>query len=202
MNHLIGGASLNKRLHLSLAVLCTLLMAVSPLVSLRFAAEAQEVVTGPASDRIIYKRVPRDLAPDALRTGEIDVYIYSLTPEAQIEIGPDDPVIEFWEGVSGMDDILLNPAPAPPGELNPFSIREIRYAMNFIFDRDYIVNEIMKGTAARMDDYLGPFHPESPTIADIRLKHKFTYDFDYANSIVERAMVLAGAEKRAGKWYY
>jgi len=178
-------------------------MGLSPLLSVvstvRVPAQAK---TGPATDKITYVRVDRPLAPDALKQGDIDVYIFSLTPSAQLEIGTDDPVIEFWEGVSGMDNLLLNPAPALEGELNPFSITEIRYAMNFIFDRDFIVNEIMQGTGARMDDYLGPFHPEVPSIADIKLQHGFTYDFDHANSIVERSMVLAGAEKRAGKWYY
>ena len=64
------------------------------------------------------------------------------------------------------------------------------------------MNEIYQGTAAQMYDYLGPFHPEVPSIADIKLRHGFVYDFDRANSMVEDAMVLAGAEKRAGKWYY
>ena len=156
-------------------VMVLMLLAVivtSPLMSFSLVSMAPaQAVTGPASDKIEYVRVDRPLAPDALRTGEIDVYIFSILPEAQIEIGTEDPDIEFWEGVSGMDDILLNPAPAPEGELNPFSIKEVRYAMNFIFDRDFIVNEIYKGTAAKMYDYLGPYHPEVPSIADIKLRH-------------------------------
>jgi peptide/nickel transport system substrate-binding protein len=158
--------------------------------------------TGPATDTIEYVRVDRPLAPDALRNGDIDVYIFDILPEAQIEIGTEDPDIEFWEGISGMQCIALNPAPAPDGELNPFSITEVRYAMNFIFDRDFIVDEIYKGTAAKMYDYLGPYHPEVPTVADIKLTHGFVYDFEIANDMVENSMVLAGAEKRAGKWYY
>ncbi|MGD2201330.1 MAG: ABC transporter substrate-binding protein, partial [Candidatus Bathyarchaeota archaeon] len=161
-----------------------------------------QATTGPATDTIEYIRVERALAPDALRQGDMDVYIYSITADAEIEIGDDDPDIAFYRGVSGMDDILLNPAPAPEGELNPFSIKEVRYAMNYIFDRDFIVNEIFQGTAAKMYDYLGPYHPEVPSIADIKLRHGFVYDFDLANSMVEDAMVLAGAEKRAGTWYY
>ncbi|MBC8223993.1 peptide-binding protein [Candidatus Bathyarchaeota archaeon] len=161
-----------------------------------------QTIKGPATDVIEYVRVDRPLAPEALRQGDIDVYIFSIPSEAEIEIGDDDEDIAFYRGVSGMNDILLNPAPAPEGQLNPFSIKEVRYAMNFIFDRDFIVNEIYQGTAAQMYDYLGPFHPEVPSIADIKLSHGFVYDFDRANSMVEDAMVLAGAEKRAGKWYY
>ena len=74
--------------------------------------------------------------------------------------------------------------------------------MNYIFDRDFLVDEVYKGTAAKMYDYLGPYHPEVPSIADIKLTHGFVYDPEIANEMVEDAMVLAGAEKRAGKWYY
>jgi peptide/nickel transport system substrate-binding protein len=194
---------MKEKKHLLFAIGLIICIGVSTLLS--FASidiATAQAVTGPASDKIEYVRVDRPLAPEALRNGEIDVYIFSILPEAQIEIGTEDPDIEFWEGVSGMDDILLNPAPAPEGELNPFSIKEVRYAMNFIFDRDFIVNEIYKGTAAKMYDYLGPYHPEVPSIADIKLRHGFRYDFELANEMVEDAMVLAGAEKRAGKWYY
>jgi peptide/nickel transport system substrate-binding protein len=192
---------MKKKSNLALAIL--MIICISPLLSLVSinVSLAQEVI-GPVTDTIEYVRVDRPLAPDALRQGDIDVYIFTIFGDAQLEIGVDDPDIEFWTGVSGMNDILLNPAPAPEGELNPFSIREIRYAMNFIYDRDFLIDEIWKGTAARMDDVLGPFHPEVPTIADIKLTHGFTYDFERANSMVENAMVLAGAEKRAGKWYY
>jgi peptide/nickel transport system substrate-binding protein len=180
-----------------------LCISITPLLSnASIKVSPAQTIKGPATEVIEYVRVDRPLAPDALRQGDIDVYIFSIESEAEIEIGNDDPDITFYRGISGMDDLLLNPAPAPEGELNPFSIREVRYALNFAFDRDFVVNEIFQGTAAAMYDYLGPFHPEVPSIADIKLSHGFTYDFDRANSMVEDAMVLAGAEKRAGKWYY
>ena len=186
-----------------LVILLLLAITFTPLLSYASVkVSPAQTIKGPATDTIEYVRVDRPLAPEALRQGDIDVYVFSLPGAAEIEIGNDDEDITFYRGVSGLTDLLLNPAPAPDGKLNPFSITEIRYAMNFVFDRDFIVNEIYKGTAAQMYDYLGPFHPEVPTIADIKLKHGFVYDLDRANSIVENAMVLAGAEKRAGKWYY
>ncbi len=143
------------------------------------------------------------MAVDAILNGEIDAYIFNIQPDAQVSVETDyADEIELWRGISGMDNVVLNPAPAPEGQLNPFSIREVRYALNFVFDRDFLVNELMQGTAAAMYDFLGPFHPEVPSIADIKLSHGFTYDFELANEMVENAMVLAGAEKRAGKWYY
>jgi peptide/nickel transport system substrate-binding protein len=136
-----------------LATLLFLTILISPvLTTAKTYVSPEQAVTGPKADKITYVRVDQPLAPDALRNGDIDIYMFTLTPEAEVEIGSDDPVIEFWKGVAGMDDIVLNPAPAPEGELNPFSIKEVRYALNFAFDRDYLVNELMKGTAARMDD--------------------------------------------------
>ncbi len=194
---------MRKKLRLEFALILILAIAITPLLSYASVkVSPAQTIKGPATDVIEYVRVDRPLAPEALRQGDIDVYIFSIPSEAEIEIGDDDEDIAFYRGVSGMNDILLNPAPAPEGQLNPFSIKEVRYAMNFIFDRDFIVNEIYQGTAAQMYDYLGPFHPEVPSIADIKLSHGFVYDFDRANSMVEDAMVLAGAEKRAGKWYY
>ena len=194
---------MRKKLRLELALILLLAIAITPLLSYASVkVSPAQTIKGPATDVIEYIRVDRPLAADALRQGDMDVYIFDIPSEAEIEIGNDDPDIAFYRGVSGMVDLLLNPAPAPEGQLNPFSIKAVRYAMNFIFDRDFIVNEIYQGTAAQMYDYLGPFHPEVPSIADIKLRHGFVYDFDRANSMVEDAMVLAGAEKRAGKWYY
>jgi len=194
---------MRKKLRLELALILLLAIAITPLLSYASVkVSPAQTIKGPATDVIEYVRVDRPLAADALRQGDIDVYIFDIPSEAEIAIGNDDPDIAFYRGVSGMVDLLLNPAPAPEGQLNPFSIKAVRYAMNFIFDRDFIVNEIYQGTAAQMYDYLGPFHPEVPSIADIKLRHGFVYDFDRANAMVEDAMVLAGAEKRAGKWYY
>jgi peptide/nickel transport system substrate-binding protein len=187
---------------LTLIALIVLCLAVTPMLSFASIVAPEQEITGPATDKIIYVRVERTLAPDALRQGDIDVYLFNFESATEVAIGPDDPDIEFYRSISGMNDIVLNPAPAPEGQLNPFSIREVRYALNFVFDRDFLVNEVYRGTAARMDDYLGAFHPEVPTVADIKLTHGFRYDFELANSMIENAMVLAGAEKRAGKWYY
>ncbi len=187
---------------LTLIALIVLCLAVTPVLSFASIVAPEQEITGPATDKIIYVRVERTLAPDALRQGDIDVYLFNFESATEVAIGPDDPDIEFYRSISGMNDIVLNPAPAPEGQLNPFSIREVRYALNFVFDRDFLVNEVYRGTAARMDDYLGAFHPEVPTVADIKLTHGFRYDFELANSMIEDAMVLAGAEKRAGKWYY
>jgi peptide/nickel transport system substrate-binding protein len=194
---------MRKKLRLELALILLLAIAITPLLSYASVkVSPAQTIKGPATDVIEYVRVDRPLAPEALRQGDIDVYIFSIESEAEIEIGNNDPDIAFYRGISGMDDLLLNPAPAPEGELNPFSIKAVRYALNFAFDRDFVVNEIFQGTAAAMYDYLGPFHPEVPSIADIKLRHGFVYDFDRANSMIEDAMVLAGAEKRAGLWYY
>jgi peptide/nickel transport system substrate-binding protein len=195
---------MKKQLRIILTITLLLCISISTVLSYALVnVSPEQEITGPKSDKIEYVRVDQPLAVQAIRDGEIDAYIFNILPDAQVSVETtyaDE--IELWKGISGMDDLVLNPAPAPEGQLNPFSIREVRYALNFVFDRDFLVNELMQGTAAAMYDYLGPFHPEAPSIADIKLRHGFTYDFELANDMVENAMVLAGAEKRAGLWYY
>jgi len=133
---------MRKKLRLELALILLLAIAITPLLSYASVkVSPAQTIKGPATDVIEYVRVDRPLAADALRQGDIDVYVFDIPSEAEIAIGNDDPDIAFYRGVSGMVDLLLNPAPAPEGQLNPFSIKAVRYAMNFIFDRDFIHRE-------------------------------------------------------------
>ena len=49
----------------------------------------------------------------------------------------------MYESTGGYYSILLNPT--DEGPFNPFSIQEVRYAVNFLVDRDLIVNELLGG---------------------------------------------------------
>ncbi|MEM2394266.1 MAG: ABC transporter substrate-binding protein [Candidatus Bathyarchaeia archaeon] len=157
--------------------------------------------TGPATDTLIFKRVPVDLAGEALKAGDIDYYIYGLRP-AQAEALSGLPDISLYYAPSALVDIVLNPAPAPSGELNPFSIKEVRFAINYLMDRDYIANQIYKGFASPMVTFLSTYDPDFVTIYDIVAKYDFKYDPTTAAAIINSALTKAGATKREGKWYY
>lgn len=178
------------------ALVLALLSAFLPMISLP--VYAQE--TGPATDKIIFKRVPVDLAAEYLRTGQIDYYIFGLRPaQAEALAGVED--IKLYYAPAGLVDIGLNPAPAEDG-LNPLAIREIRFALNYLMDRDYVVNQIYKGFASPMVTFLSSYDPDYVTIYDIVAKYDFKYDPVTAASIIDAAMTQAGATKQEGKWYY
>ncbi|MEM2725173.1 MAG: ABC transporter substrate-binding protein, partial [Candidatus Nezhaarchaeales archaeon] len=157
--------------------------------------------SGPATDIIEFRRVPVDLAAQALKAGEIDYYIFGLRP-AQAEALKGDPDVVVYYAPAAMVSIILNPAPAPKGSLNPFSIREVRFALNYLIDRDYVVNQIYKGFAAPMVTFLSQYDPDYVTIYDIIAKYDFKYDPVTAAAIIDKALTKAGASKVEGKWYY
>ncbi len=156
---------------------------------------------GPASNAILFKEVPVESAGHAVQTGQIDYYIFGLTP-TQAEDLEGAPDITLYSAPASFYDIVTNPAPAPENQLNPLSIREIRFALNYLMDRDYSVEHVYKGFAAPMVTFLSEYDPDFITIQDIVAKYNFTYDPATAEAIINEAMTQAGATKVEGKWYY
>ncbi|MEM4038803.1 MAG: ABC transporter substrate-binding protein, partial [Nitrososphaerota archaeon] len=156
---------------------------------------------GPASETLIYKSVALDIAPAALEAGEIDAYLFGLRSTVAAEL-VGKPGIKMISAPSGLYSIILNPAPAPPGRLNPLSIPEVRIGLQYIVNREYITKEIFKGFAAPMVTFLSAYDPDYITIFDIVKKYDFRYDPEYAKKIISEAMTKAGAVMKEGKWYY
>lgn len=86
--------------------------------------------------------------------------------------------------------------------INPLALREVRFALNYAIDRDYVVKTIYMGYAAAMYTYLSPYDPTYMYIADVVAKYQFKYDLSYASSLIESALTKVGAYKVGGKWYY
>lgn len=172
------------------------LIAAIPLSMVPPAAAA----TGPATDTIIFKEVDKALAAQAVKSGDIDYYIFGLTP-AQTEILAGDPNYALYTAPAGINDIGVNPAPSTETILNPFSIKEVRFALNYLVDRAYIVNNIYQGFAAPMYAFLSPYDPDYVTIYDLIAKYEFGYDLTTAASIIDSAMTAANYTKQEGKWY-
>jgi len=92
---------------------------------------------------------------------------------------------------------------AADGErINPLGIKRIRFALNFIANRDYVVNTLYRGFASPMFTFLSAYDPDYALVADIILSYNFRYDPYYARKIVSEEMSKAGAYLVGGKWYY
>ncbi|MEM0441222.1 MAG: ABC transporter substrate-binding protein [Candidatus Caldarchaeum sp.] len=180
-------------------VVALLALSTLPLAAAQYTAPHTR--PGPAADVVEYTRVPLDLAPEAVRRGDIDIYQFGLrAAQARALVGVRE--VRLYTAASGLNNIVLNPAPAPAGELNPLSNERIRFALNYVFNREFLVRDVFGGLALPMYSFLSSVDPDYTTIFDILAKYEFKYDPALAAAIVDEEMRKLGAEKVAGKWVF
>lgn len=184
---------------------------VFPIILLLLTSMGLEVMTeeytfphdnpGPAVDRIIFKKVDQDQAPLLVERGDIDMYLYSLKIATATQYMKSE-VISIFQAPSTTISILLNPSPAENEELNPFSIPEIRFAVNYLIDREYIAKSIYGGFAIPMYSHVAQIDYDYLVVSDILREYQISYDPDYAKTIINQAMKKAGADLVDGRWTY
>ncbi|MEL9939808.1 MAG: ABC transporter substrate-binding protein [Ignisphaera sp.] len=91
---------------------------------------------------------------------------------------------------------------ADGNNINPFALKDVRYAINFIVDRDFIVKNIYRGYGAPMVTFLSYYDPTYMLISDLIASFAIRYDPAYARTLIEKALTAAGATLQGGKWYY
>ncbi len=92
---------------------------------------------------------------------------------------------------------------AYPGKgINPFAFRKVRFALNYLIDRNFIVSSIYRGFAAPMYTFLSQYDPDYTTIADIIQEYQFQFNPTKAQQLISEALTAAGATFQNGKWYY
>jgi peptide/nickel transport system substrate-binding protein len=165
------------------------------------AAVAQDGQTGPAIDRVLFNTIYVDQAPLELEAGTIDMYLYGLRTDAAQEL-QDAEGIELIQAPATSLSLILNPAPAPEGRLNPFSIPEVRKAMQYLVDRQFIAQDIYRGLAQPMTTHVGPSDYDFLTVYDIDRGSGIRFDPEFAREEIATAMTAAGAELVDGVWSY
>ncbi|MDM7276016.1 MAG: hypothetical protein P3X22_007900 [Thermoprotei archaeon] len=85
---------------------------------------------------------------------------------------------------------------------NPFCIRELRFELNYVFDRETILREVYRGFATIKYTFYGPDDPTYTELADLIAKYAFTYDFERVKKRVADIMADADADFIGGNWYY
>ena len=156
---------------------------------------------GPAADRLLFNSFFVDRAPLDIEAGNMDLYLFGLKTEAAQDLrGAKD--VRLIDAPATQVDLILNPAPAREGELNPFSIKEVRQAMQYLVNREAIAQDIYRGAAQPMLTQVGPSDPDFLTIYDIDRGSGITYDPELARDLISEAMTTAGAELVDGTWHY
>ena len=138
-------------------------------------------------------------ALEEVRNGKLDLYYYRISSDRLKDVDSRDG-LQIFESTGGYFSILLNPTNA--GEFNPFSIREVRYALNFLVDRNLIVNELLGGYGSPMISNYGIFSADYLGIIDVLESFQFRYNPNLANQIISEQLENAGAQKINNVWHY
>ena len=157
-------------------------------------------LTGPAVETLIFRAFDVDRAPLDMQAGEMDLYYYNLKISAARELREQD--IQLLEAPATTISLLLNPAPAPEGSLNPLSLVEVRQAIQRLVDREFVAREIYQGQAVPMWSNISPTDFDYLTIFNQVNALDLDFDPELARSRIDAAMTAAGATLVDGIWHF
>lgn len=138
-------------------------------------------------------------ALEEVRNGNLDIYYYRISSD-RLENSQSREGLQVFDSTGGSYSILVNPAETE--KFNPFSIKEVRFALNYLVDRKLIVNELMGGFGSPMISYYSPSDPEYLTVIEQLEEFNFRYNPTFAEEMISKALESNGAEKTDGKWSF
>src|SRR5215204_7269249 len=123
-------------------------LAANPAAAVAAAQDATAATgpTGPAVDKIIFSSFNQDQAPLDIQNNNMDLYLFGLKTAGANSL-VDSADVRLIQAPSSTLSLILNPAPAPEGDFNPFSVSALRKAMQFLVDRAFIATSIYQGRA-------------------------------------------------------
>ncbi len=137
-------------------------------------------------------------AIEEVKNGQLDIY-YSAIPSTILD--PESRQdLNVFQSTGSMYSLLVNPVASD--KFNPFSISEIRFALNYLVDRNLVVDEILGGYGLPMVSAYKPYDPDYLLILDELQSFDFRYNPVLADSMITNALEKAGAKKISEKWYY
>lgn len=143
-----------------------------------------------------------NIALHDIQAGNLDTYFFRIPLETVASISK-DPNVKIYEKNAGSFGFLLNPAPSKnPNILNPFQFKEIRFAVNYLINREFVVDEILNGYGSVQIDPFGISSPEYESLIPVIESYNFKYNPSLAKGIIEKSLISHGATKLDGKWTY
>ena len=136
-------------------------------------------------------------ALEEVRNGNLDMYYYRISSD-RLENYQDREGLQVFDSTSGSYSILVNPADSE--EFNPFSNKDIRFALNYLIDRKLIVNELMGGYGDPIVSYYSPSDPEYLTVIEQLETFNFKYNPTLAEEIISNKLTEEGAIKTGETW--
>ncbi len=157
---------------------------------------------GPAAEKMTFGSFNVDQAPLNIQNNDMDLYLFGLKTAAAKQLAGGAQGVRLIEAPASTLSLILNPAPAPEGELNPFSIKEVRRAMQDLIDRDFIANDIYQGRAVPMLSHVSPLDYDQLTVFETVRTADIHYDAEFAKQAIAKAMQGAGATLDGTSWSF
>jgi peptide/nickel transport system substrate-binding protein len=165
------------------------------------AAAQESGGVGPAAERLIFSAFNVDQAPIEITQDKMDLYLYGLKAAGAEDLA-DAEEVRLIQAPASTLSLILNPAPAREGELNPFTIREIRQAVQYLVDREFIAGDIYGGRAVPMLSNVSPLDYDELTVFETLRRSGIRFDPEYANALIAEQMESAGATLDGGVWSF
>jgi peptide/nickel transport system substrate-binding protein len=178
-------------------VFAILVLAATTLVS-------AQTKKGPIVDKVYYDvRMQEDIALKDTAEGKADIFMWGVQGNV-FKALPDatKAKLEVYNIPSGSWSLMLNPIPnAAPYTVdvdgktffNALAIKEVRFALNFLIDRKYIVDEITGGAGGAMFTMATPGQPGTYKYNLIASKFGFTPTGNEKKAIQDISNALAKA---------
>ena len=153
---------------------------------------------------VFFAESDRAKAIDMMIKGDMDAYFIDISDPDLYRKIKQEPTLAYDLSFGLYYELTFNPAEFKTGEFNPFTNPRIREAINYIVDRNYIVNEIMGGLGTPKFLPIIKVFPEGKRYADelAKIEKEYAYDFAKGKAIIEEEMKKMGATLVGGKWQY
>jgi peptide/nickel transport system substrate-binding protein len=144
-----------------------------------------------------------NIALEEVKSGALDLYYFRIPLEAASN-ARNDPRLQVHDRIAGSMGLLVNPAPSNDTDrINPFQFREVRFALNYLIDREFMVNEVLQGYGSPLVDPFGIYSPEYLNVIDVVESFGFRYNPKLAENLISESLKSAGATKDdLGRWTY
>ncbi len=159
---------------------------------------------GPYVDELVFVVQPDEFkAVRDIAAGRMHLWAWYIRSPDNLAFARENGLWVINVAGCGVYNLQINPATTETG-FNPFTIREVREALNYLVDRKYIAEELMRGLGIPQYTLFRVGSPEYVRYIDLMLAYesKYAYNPEKGRQMIFDALRRAGAEFRDGKWYY
>lgn len=200
---------------LKAVLLMTIFVLAIASTSVSIMAQAEE--HGPPLDKIIVDvRLSQDVGLGDVAAGRTDIFMWGVSPATLERLPPEvKENIKLAVSRSGYWSYVFNPAYTPelgPGVLNttagevhfnPFAIRKVRFAMNYVINRKFLIDNILLGGGEAMFTPIFPANPFHELVEDLIEEYNLTPEgnLELGLKMIDEALAKVAADLEANTDY-